>query len=105
MTTSVEDYNSMTKIYIGILMCFTVLDHVLIHIIGKYRLQVKNKYYKLHERYGLRKLSIIKIMIVIYIIVEFTLLNGPYGLKAGFIFGYSVVVFILLVDILRTKRV
>ena len=90
---------------IPIVFCLIILDIVLIHLIKKNELSIKNKYFELHERFGYLKLNFFKII--------FALLNLWQALKPvrynslGYFLAlliYTCIVIKLLLDFLKEKK-
>jgi fatty acid desaturase len=101
MTFSEQYYYFSKVVTIGTLIFFAVLDNSLIVFIKFRKPLLENKYFEFHRRHGFIKITLLKLLAILYIVYSTFEPAGNSGALAAPILAYGVFVITLLIDFIR----
>ena len=96
-----EITDTITIVLVICLIFFAVLDNILIRLIKHRKPLLDNKYFDFHRRYGFFKITLLKLLAVLYIIYAMLKPTISSGKLAAPILAYGIFVITLLIDFIR----
>ncbi len=103
METLVKFDHLLRIIEVSSLVLFVLLDAVLLILTKSYKPLIENRYYKLQIKYGILKITVIKIVIALVVVYAILTRQPASSSFISLIIIYGIVVILLLIDLIKKE--